>query len=109
RAGSPAARAGWGFVEPPFVGGARPDNVDWYHMDAPNWMLDRGWSVTAEVGGVTARDHVTPEAAPAVAWVKRETGETTVLVGGRYLAAAGARPAALDLSLNGRPLAAYQL
>ena len=42
----------WGFVEPPFVGGARPADVDWYHMQPPNWMLDRGWSVTAEVGGV---------------------------------------------------------
>src|SRR6266704_2745453 len=22
----------WGFVEPPFVGGARPNDVDWYRM-----------------------------------------------------------------------------
>jgi hypothetical protein len=77
----------WEFVEPPFVGGARPDNVDWYHMQPPNWMLDRGWSVTAEVGGVTARDTAGPPFTPAIAWLRSQPLETTIVLGGRHLGA----------------------
>jgi hypothetical protein len=73
----------WGFIAPPFVGGARPDNVDWYHMQPPNWMLDRGWSITAEVGGITALDGLGPHVAPATAWLKGRPEETTVVLGGR--------------------------
>jgi hypothetical protein len=58
---------------------------------------------------VTALDNVTPDVAPAVAWVRRQTGETTVMVGGRFLAAGAPRPATLRLALNGRPLATYSL
>ena len=47
-----------------------PTSVDWYHMQPPNWMLDRGWSVTAEVGGVTARDKQGPPLTPAIAWLE---------------------------------------
>ena len=80
------ARAyGWGFVEPPFVGGARPDDVDWYRMQPPRWMLDRGWSLTAEIGGVRARENAGPDVLPAVAWLRRGTEDLTVLVGGRDL------------------------
>ena len=59
----------------PFVGGARPDDVDWYRMQPPNWMLDRGWSVTAEIAGVTARDKQGPPLAPAIAWLRRQPQE----------------------------------
>jgi hypothetical protein len=80
----------WGFVEPPFVGGARPDNADWYRMEPPGWMLDRGWALTAEVGGQTARDRLGPHVAPSIAWLKRQPQETTVLLGGRNLATGNA-------------------
>jgi hypothetical protein len=76
----------WGFVEPPFVGGARPNGVDWYRMQPPNWMLDRGWSVTAEAGGITARERQGPHLAPAIAWLRRQASEITVVLGGRNLA-----------------------
>ena len=88
----------WGFAEPPFVGGARPGNLDWYTMEPPNWMLDRGWSITPEVGGTTARDHLGPHAAPAVAWLKRQDGEVTIVLGGRNI---GATPRVLTVALNG--------
>jgi hypothetical protein len=91
----------WGFVEPPFVGGARPDNVDWYRMEPPGWMLDRGWSVTAEVGGVTARDGAGPHVSPAIAWLKRRPQEVAVLAGGRHLGTAQSGPVTLTASLNG--------
>ena len=88
----------WGFVEPPFVGGARPDNIDWYRMQPPNWMLDRGWAVTAEVAGVTARDHAGPPAGPAIAWLRRQPQEVTIVLGGRHL---GAGVAPVTVRLNG--------
>ncbi len=94
----------WGFIEPPFVGGARPDDIEWYHMRPPNWMLDRGWSVTAETGGVSARDRAGPPTAPAVAWVRRGSGETTVLLGGRHL---GAGTAPVRLTWHGTLLESF--
>jgi hypothetical protein len=86
----------WGFIEPPYVGGTRPDNIDWYRMQPPNWMLDRGWSITAEVNGVTAQDKAGPQLAPAIAWLRRQPQETTIVLGGRYLGA-GVSPVTVKL------------
>jgi len=70
-------------------------------MRAPGWMLDRGWSITPEVAGVTSRDGLGPHLAPAVAWLRRQSGEVTALIGGRNLAAS---IRTLELSLNGAHL-----
>lgn len=94
----------WGFPEPPFVGGARPGNADWYHMAPPAWMLDRGWSVTAEVGGQTARDKLGPHVAPAIAWLRRQPADVTVVLGGRNLAPS---PQRIDETINGSAFAAF--
>ena len=51
-------------------------------------MLDRGWAVTAEVGGVTANDGLGPHAAASIAWVRRRDQELTVVLGGRNLGTA---------------------
>lgn len=104
RARALARQYRWDFVEPPFVGGARPGPLDWYHMRPPGWMLDRGWSITAEVGGVTARDRSGPHVAPAVAWVRGRQDETMLLIGGRNL---GAASSTLQVALNGRPLGSW--
>jgi transmembrane protein TMEM260 (protein O-mannosyltransferase) len=94
----------WGFIEPPYVGGARPDNIDWYRMQPPNWMLDRGWSLTAEVGGVTARDKAGPPLASAIAWLRRQPQETTIVLGGRHL---GAGVAPVTVTLNGTTIETF--
>ncbi len=94
----------WGFIEAPFVGGARPNDIDWYRMQPPNWMLDRGWSITAEVNGVTARDKAGPQLAPAIAWLKRQPQETTIVLGGRHIGA-GASP--VTLTLNGATIETF--
>jgi hypothetical protein len=99
-----ARRYTWGFVEPPFVGGARPNDVDWLHMEPPAWMLDRGWSLTAEIGGITARDGTGPENTPAIAWLQRRDDAMTVVLGGRHI---GAGTATVNLHLNGAPLATF--
>lgn len=99
-----ARRYTWGFEEPPFVGGARPNDIDWLHMGPPNWMLDRGWSLTAEVGGITARDRTGPDVSPAIAWLKRQPDATTIVVGGRHI---GAGTATVNIRLNGSPLESF--
>jgi hypothetical protein len=96
----------WGFPEPPFVGGARPGNADWYRMSPPEWMLDRGWSVTAEVGGQTALDRLGPSVAPAIAWLRREPHDLTVVLGGRNLASTG-QTVTIETHLNGAPFVSF--
>jgi hypothetical protein len=99
----------WGFVEPPIVGGARPDNIDWYRMQPPGWMLDRGWSITAEVGGITARDGLGPHVAPSVAWVRTRTVDAALVIGGRNLGSASDAPITLKISAAGKSLASWPL
>jgi len=43
--------------------------------------------VTAEVAGVTAQDRLGPHLAPAIAWIRRQPGGLTLMLGGRNLAA----------------------
>jgi transmembrane protein TMEM260 (protein O-mannosyltransferase) len=94
----------WGFLEPPFVGGTRPGDSDLYALAPPGWMLDRGWAVTAEVAGVTARDGFGPHRKPSVAWIRGRDDEATLLVGGRHLGGASDPPVRITLLLNGAPL-----
>ena len=62
---------------------ARRD-VDWYDMQPPTWMLDRGWSVTAEVGGVTARDKRRARRDARDRWLKRAAAGDDRVLGGRH-------------------------
>ena len=75
----------WGFIEPPFVGGARPNDVDWYRMRPPGWMLDEGWSLTPETAGIASRDGKGPATAPVTAWIRARDAESTLVLGGRYV------------------------
>ncbi len=102
----PRARIGpteyrWGFVAPSFVGGTRPGNSDLYAMAPPGWMLDRGWALSAEIAGVTARDGLGPHRTPSVAWVRTRGEAATLLIGGRHLGVAGDPAARVSLSLAG--------
>jgi hypothetical protein len=94
----------WGFVEPPFVGGARPGDSDLYAMHQPGWMLDRGWALTPEVAGISARDGWGPHRKPSVAWVRAREEAALLVIGGRNLAPAGDLAARVTLTLAGRPL-----
>ena len=97
----------WGFVEPPFVGGARPNDVDWFRMRPPGWMLDEGWSLTPETAGIAARDRRGPASAPVVAWVRSRDTESMLVLGGRYIAGDGGSTASLALDLDGKPVTTF--
>ena len=99
----------WPFIEPPFVGGARPGAADWYVMRQPGWMLDKGWALTAEIAGVTARDRLGPHVRPSVAWVRARPDEALLLLGGRHLGAAGDAPAVVTVSVGGRAVDSFQI
>lgn len=75
----------WTFPELPYVGGVRPGNTDWYVMRPPGWMLDRGWALSAEIGGVAARDAAGPHLQPSIAWVQARPGPALLMIGGRNL------------------------
>jgi hypothetical protein len=94
----------WPFVVPPFVGGVRPGNSDVYVMRPPGWMLDTGWAVTAEVGGVTARGGLGPHRQPSVAWIRTRGDEGLLMIGGRHVGPGGDPDVRVQLELNGRPL-----
>ena len=48
------------FDDPALVGGARPDEMDWYVLDTPGWFLAEGWALTPETSGVAASDKKGP-------------------------------------------------
>lgn len=96
----------WPFLQPPFVGGARPGNSDLYWMRPPQWMLDRGWALSAEVAGVTARDGLGPHRAPSIAWVRAGADEALLILGGRNLGAAGGT-ARISVTLGGSLLTSF--
>ena len=79
----------WPFSELPYVGGVRPASADWYMMRPPAWMLDRGWALSAEIGGVAAREAAGPHRQPSVAWVKARAERALLMVGGRNLDPSG--------------------
>jgi hypothetical protein len=99
-------QARWTFSEVPFVAGTRPAAIDLYSMQPPGWMLDRGWALTAEIGGVAARQGLGPQVAPSIAWVRARPGATSLLLGGRNLERAGGPSARVTLSLPSGPVSA---
>lgn len=98
---------GWGFAEPPFVGGARPGHANLFRIDAPGWMLDRGWALTAEVGGVTERDGGGPHRRPSVAWIRSREAAPLLLLGGRHLGATAEPPAEITVVIADRIVAQW--
>jgi hypothetical protein len=80
---------------------ARPTDVDAWVIDAPRWMLGRGWSVTPEIGGVTSALGLGPHRAPAPAYLRRDPTPLRVVIGGRHLGSADAAPVTLIAELDG--------
>lgn len=97
----------WGFVERPFVGGARPGNSDLYWMAPPGWMLERGWALTTEVAGITARDGGGPHVRPSVAWIRARPEPAELVIGGRHLGTASDPAATITATFPGRSLGSW--
>ena len=96
----------WALPDRPYVGGVRPGAADWYLMRPPGWMLDRGWALSAEIGGVTAKDVGGPHVQPSVAWIRGRSEDALMLVGGRNLGGGGT--ASLRATHDGRTLDSWE-
>ncbi|HUF25058.1 MAG TPA: hypothetical protein VMN81_13085 [Vicinamibacterales bacterium] len=92
---------GWPERDLPFIGGIRPNRIDWYHIDRPGWFLGRGWALSPDVGGLTARDRDGAGQAPALAWIRRRDTAATMLLGGRHLGGASDPPLVVRVRVDG--------
>jgi hypothetical protein len=97
----------WTLPEMPYLAGSRPGATDLYLMRPPGWMLERGWALTAEVGGVSAKDNAGPHIQPSVAWVRARAEPAAMILGGRNLGAPGAPAARLTLSSAAGPIGTW--
>jgi hypothetical protein len=87
----------WSLPYPVLVSGVRPNEMDWYQIDRPDWYVGEGWALTPESAGVAAADHHGLEYAPIRGWVL--SGGRTIVIGGRNFEPA-IRPR-LTVTVNG--------
>jgi hypothetical protein len=76
------ARYRWPLPYPVLVGGARPDEMDWYRVDRPEWYVGEGWSLTPEAAGVANADKRGLAYGPIHAGVS-QLGYGGLMIGGR--------------------------
>jgi hypothetical protein len=98
----------WPFSHP-YVGGARPDELDLVTIRRPGWFLDQGWAITPEVAGITERDGWGPDRRPSVGWIRRRAGETVMMIGGRQLGSASDPPVRIHVALDDRPALTFEV
>ena len=98
----PPVRYRWPFDIPLVMGGVRPNEMDWYEIEPPDWYLGEGWAITPETAGVAREDGRGPGRGGIQGWIRRWPGSATLLVGGRNLGSAG--PARVSVGLDGRPV-----
>ncbi|HEX6324131.1 MAG TPA: hypothetical protein VFZ36_10435 [Vicinamibacterales bacterium] len=92
---------GWPERDLPFIGGIRPNRIDWYHIERPGWFLGRGWALSPDVGGLTALDHDGAGQEPAVAWIRRRDTAATMLLGGWHDGAESDPPVVVRVRVDG--------
>jgi hypothetical protein len=89
-----AAQYRWLLPYPVLMSGVRPNEMDWYRFDRPEWYLERGWSLTPEVAGITARE----PSYPTGGRLSRAALGGTLMIGGRNIAGP---PATVTLNIEG--------
>jgi len=73
----------WPLPYPVLVGGARPNEMDWYRVDRPEWYVGEGWALTPEAAGVSERDGTGLAHAPIKAWASGSALGGVLMIGGR--------------------------
>ena len=78
------ARYRWPLPYPVLAGGSRPDEMDWYRVEQPEWYVGEGWALTPEAAGVANADKRGLAYGPIHAGVRRAADVGGVLmIGGR--------------------------
>lgn len=99
----------WPFDSAVYVGGARPDQLDWHVFHRPGWFLEHGWALTPEVAGISDRDGWGPNRRPSVGWVRRRDGGAVMMLGGRHLGGADDPPVRIVATIDERPMATFDV
>src|SRR5258706_7682230 len=63
------ARYRWPLPYPVLLSGVRPNEMDWYRVERPEWYVGEGWSLTPESAGVAAADGRGLSRGPIDAWI----------------------------------------
>ena len=75
----------WKLPYPVLLSGVRPNEMDWYRVDQPEWYVGEGWALTPEAAGVADADLRGPSLAPIDGWVRRDLLSGVLMIGGRSL------------------------
>ena len=74
----------WALPYPVLIDGARPGEMDWYALDAPEWWVGDGWPLTPEAAGVTDADHRGLAYGAIHGWIRSDAAAGgAIVVGGR--------------------------
>ena len=73
----------WPLAYPVLLSGARPNEMDWYRVERPEWYLGEGWALTPEAAGVADADRRGPSRAPIDGWISRGAFGGSLMIGGR--------------------------
>jgi hypothetical protein len=88
----------WSLPHPLLVGGARPDEMDFYRVEAPDWFVGEGWALTPEAAGIADVDRRGPSVAPIDAWVSKRVAGGALMIGGRNFSP---QPATISIEAAG--------
>ena len=99
----------WLFDSRVYVGGARPDEIDWHIYPQPGWFLERGWALTPETAGITERDGFGPHRQPSIGWIRRRSNPTLMMLGGRHLGGPNDPPVRITATIDDRQVAAFDI
>jgi hypothetical protein len=94
----------WQVVEHQPFGGMRPAAARWYRLPQPGWFAEEGWALTPETQGIAQLRGYGPHLGPINAMVKRRTGPSRVLIGGRHLGSAADPAVRFTLAIDGKTL-----
>jgi hypothetical protein len=97
----------WPFDSRVYVGGARPDEIDWHIYPPPGWFLERGWALRPEIAGITERDGFGPHRQPSIGWIRRRSNATLMMLGGRHLGGPNDPPVRITTSVDDRQIATF--
>ena len=102
----------WSLPYPVLVSGVRPNEMNWYQVDRPEWYVGEGWALTPEAAGVAQADRRDLSHGPIEGWISREALGTDRIRGALMIGGRSFEPAAqplLSVEIAGRAVLAETL
>jgi hypothetical protein len=96
------SRVRWPLPVAAVLGGMRPHAFDIHRVVSPQWMLRDGWGLSPELAGLSAAAGQGPSSTGSSALVRAHEVRSTLVVGGRHVAPAGAPPATIEIRAGDR-------